>query len=143
MRKILFKAKRMDNNNWIEGSCVKYDDDHVFILPLFKNASTLTYTQIFSLNAVAVDPNTLCEYTGLVDINGTKIFEGDILSFKENGTEYDDVVEYGIWNCGCCYDVYGYVARHIGAVCSKIATLDHGDDNGVGAYVVGNVYDKK
>lgn len=143
MREILFKAKKLDDNKWIEGSCVKYDDDHVFILPLFKNASTLTFTQIFSLNAVAVDPNTVCEYTGLMDINGTKIFEGDILSFKENSTEYDDVVEYGMWNCGCCYDVYGYAARHRGNVCSIIATLDHGDDNDVGAYVVGNIYDKK
>lgn len=70
-REILFRAKRLDNNEWIEGSFVKtlYNS---FIIPT--NDETVRAMEIIS-----VDENTVCQFIGLIDKNNIKIYEGDIV----------------------------------------------------------------
>lgn len=89
MREILFKAKRLDNGEWIEGYYVKGATRHCIL----KNLSGYPKWDI--------DPSTLCQYTELIDKNGNKIWENDILHCKnrpmvENAdfitqVEWDDI----------------------------------------------------
>lgn len=77
-REILFRGKRVDSGEWIEGFFVKYqpcankDEWIVGIVPEYASA----------LYLVEVDIKTVVRYTGLTDRNGVKIFEGDIISYN-------------------------------------------------------------
>ena len=79
MREILFKAKRTDTKEWVEG----------YPFPS-KPGGELNQMTIFEdipggliMAAVEIDPETLCEFTELTDKNGVKIFEGDIVLVSE------------------------------------------------------------
>lgn len=76
MREILFKAKRKDNNKWIEGTPVYLALGMVSIFPI---GQTVFETK-------EIYPETLCQYTGLTDKNSRKVFEGDILVYEDDYT---------------------------------------------------------
>ena len=71
MREILFKAKRIKNGKWIEG--------YYFYNP---NIDKHFIHNWLSNGLVEVDKNTICQYTGLTDKNGDKIWENDIVRFQ-------------------------------------------------------------
>ena len=95
MREILFKAKSTDNGEWIEGSFLQFDDDCAYIIPRYKYASTLNKIELALATMKSVDPSTLCQYTGLTDRNGERIWENDIVANKWCFICGNSVVKFG------------------------------------------------
>lgn len=131
MREILFKAKRVDNGEWIEGYYQKRrnflgNEEHLIFH--VDSHTVWEYTEI--------NPETLCQFTGLYDRYENKIWENDVL--KTWSDEYAQV-KFGLYNTGfasgnCNQGFYvtfsedSYNRHELGYWCKK-------------TYVRGNIFD--
>ena len=126
MREILFRAKRLNNKEWVYGYYVHQFGAHEI---------RVKKTDEYDNEGYHIDPETLGQYTGLTDKNGKKIFEGDILKISEGNDEDDYVIR----------KVYAYR----GVLCvdywtpdwdfNALAFLDN--DTGYVFEIIGNVHD--
>lgn len=75
MRQIKFKAKCLDNGEWVEGYFYK-ECDNTYIIKDRQSDSMLNRNE-----TILVDPSTVCQLIGLKDKNGEEVWEHDLLEF--------------------------------------------------------------
>ena len=71
---IKFKAKCLDNSDWVEGSLIRSTSgikERAYIVDNFSSMS--------DYSVVGIDPSTICQFTGLKDCECNEIWEGDIV----------------------------------------------------------------
>lgn len=107
MREILFRGKRVDNGEWVEGSLTvnhydragKLEDEYRIVDACYGLDDEDLPTYQSGLDE-AVVPSSVGQYTGLTDKNGKKIFEGDIISIAQKsdslGTYFHPPVRYPV-----------------------------------------------
>lgn len=141
MREILFRGQtrrkgekvRMDGtpveSNWVYGGIFPNNDDGDF---------AIIYQQEPEIEKFPVYADTVGQYTGLVDKNGKKIFEGDIVDYEDEAPgqyEYHDslIINRGVigYSEGCFYWTNAVNANLLDSVYKGVADCE----------VIGNIFD--
>lgn len=118
MREILFRGKRKDNGEWVEGYLLRggwyYNDEKMTVIVPINN---IFYPRCKIGSWEEVIPETIGQFVGLLDKHGKKIFEGDIVKNYDhmywgdvkpvsfyNGRYYPFIFspEYTSWNNELC-----------------------------------------
>lgn len=114
MREILFRGKRLDNGEWVEGFYISDLAGKAYICQKVTAMYTFDGARCYG-PYIEVDPDTVGRETGLTDRNGKRIFEGDIVVIHSDIGDgiYHFIVAFG--PCGGVKNVehqVGYMGFH-------------------------------
>ena len=135
MREILFKAKRKDNGEWVEGLLwkKKYKSNKIFI-SCFPDKDD-------NEEVYVVDEKTICQFTGLTDKNGNKIWENDVVKrYNANGDAWR--ISKIVWadyslNMGWCIEDVKSLTEYS----SKLFKVGFNADDAEKVEVIGTKFD--
>lgn len=144
----LYKAKRLDNGEWVQGVPFKVEGKWVLLINDNENLLRVHFIEenmwTAEIYAIEVDASTICQCTGLKDKNGKLIWENDIV--KDIFSDTCVPIKYGSYQN--CFD--STKAEHIGFYVdwSGKYTKRYRKDLGywinmVNAEVIGNIFDDK
>ena len=117
-REPLFKAKRVDNGAWVEGSLIGND---VIVGKIVEFEEDYFCTEFW----YKVDPETVGQFTGMTDKKGKKLFEGDVYSMGEKNILYVVI-----------FDKSQFIGKQVGN--RSLAGLEYWKSD---IEIIGNVYD--
>jgi uncharacterized phage protein (TIGR01671 family) len=128
MREYLFRAKRTDGKGWVKGCYTfsKKADRHLIWVQSDNDADW------WHTIPVEVDRDTVGQYTGMMDKNGARIFEGDIIECWSQGVKAQGSVQQRIDGLWIIYPAYQH---------DSFWGLCPSADGNTSVEVVGNVYD--
>lgn len=129
MREIIFRGKLTANGEWSEGNLQIAKNGVAIITP--------DETVIGSYGQVV--PESVGEYTGICDKNGTKIFEGDIISipFEEDRSPWEEsCIYYENGEVYFCAEHHGWYVRFYDDDTLSLWEYDELD-----VEVIGNIHD--
>lgn len=131
MREILYRARRCDNGEWIYGT--PYQEYDTFWCEWEWKIQTKHPLTNVPYMHLTVDSKTISQFTGLLDKNGKKIFEGDIVSIDGRKCHQRSVIKY---DTGALYvDFCQWEGR------PKIKAPLYDFTNNIEFEIIGNIYD--
>lgn len=125
MRTILFRGKRVDNGELVEGYLIVKEKQYFIIQDSWREP-VLTMCMLVDDNEVI--PETVGQFTGLKDRNGKMIFEGDIIGDDYDGGKHMSIVKFGTgtWDSG--------YYRYVGFYCDRVDWEDDIEKNDDGSF---------
>ena len=137
MREILFRGQYLNGSNWGIGNLVYSEQGNPYIIPKEIVKQDGHHLKIYEDEPFWVDKETVGQYIGVIDDNGVKVFDGDIVKMSYGGDKWVSRVSwFGGGFCVKVADFFGHDYDYMYVEDMMGLDIEH-------IKVIGNIYDNK